>query len=375
VLSALFVGYFIAPKFHKKFKDALTVSDLMRFFFGNQIERLSAIVAFIFGLGVLSTQFMVLGTITKTFLGLDYTTSVLLSAMVLITYSTLGGIWAVAVTDVIQFVLLSTAIPLLCNIMIGNIGGLTNLFSNISYEHKTILDHPNLYEFICLFLFFCTPFHLLQPSAVQRCLIVQDSTEIRKMFYTYGGIKFILILSLSVIALSATVVYQDIEPKNIIDTSVNKFFPPVLKGITISGLLAVIMSTADSHLNASAVLMVNNILKIRSSILIYAKITSFLLGIISLLIALLNLNIIKMIVFLELLYALGIGLPLILAMFNKKLQPGLFYTIFICSFVLVTFFYLLKSEVNFYTPVLVITIITLIGLIYCYLINRKASEK
>ena len=161
----------------------------------------------------------------------------------------------------------------------------------------------------------------------------------------------------------------------IIDTSIYKFFPPVLKGITISGILAVIMSTADSHLNSSAVLMVNNILKMRSNKLIYAKTASFLLGITSLSIALLDLNIITMIVFFELLYALGVGVPLIFAMLNKKSNPVLFYTTFSASFVLVTFFYLLKSEITFYTPALITAIVTFIALIYCYLTKKRSSAR
>ena len=366
VCSILFTAYFIAPNFHHKFKNAFTVADVVKHFYGEKTERLSAIVAFVFGAGVLSTQMMVLGVMFKTFLGLDYNTSVLVSGTIVIIYSTFGGIWAVAVTDVIQFVLLATSIPLLCSIMVGNAGGIFNLLSQIPITHTKILGHPNFYEFICLFFFCAVPFHLLQPATVQRCLIIQDGIKIKKMFYMYACLKALLIVLLSLIALSAMMIYNGIEPKQIIYISINNFFPPVLKGITICGMMAVIMSTADSHLNSSAVLMTHNILKVRSNKLIYVKVSSFFLGITALLIALLDLNIIRMIIFFELLYGLGIGIPLVLAMLNIKISPGIFYTSFSSSFILISFFYLLQREINFYTPILIIIIVTCIVSVYSY---------
>ena len=373
VLASLFTGYFIAPNFHNKFKDALTVSDIIKHFYGGVSERLSAIVAFLFGVGVLSTQMVVLGVMFKTFLGLDYNASVLVSGLVVIIYSTFGGIWAVSITDVIQFTLLATAIPLLCSIMLGHAGGLFNIMYIIPSEKAEIISHSSFYELMCLFCFCAVPFHLLQPATVQRCLILKEGKKIKKMFYMYAIIKAILITLLSLMALSAIILYNNIDPRRIVEISINNFFPPVLKGITICGLIAVIMSTADSHLNSSSVLMIQNIFKIRSNKLIYVKIASLVLGIASVLIALLEMNIIKMIIFFELLYSVGIGIPLVFAILKIKTSPEIFYTAFFSSFLLIVFFYLIQQEINFYTPILIIIIITCIMCIYL-LYNKNSNS-
>jgi len=47
-----------------------------------------------------------LGTTFGTVLGLDFNTSIVLSAVIAIAYTALGGLWAVALTDIIQMTLL-----------------------------------------------------------------------------------------------------------------------------------------------------------------------------------------------------------------------------------------------------------------------------
>ena len=42
---------------------------------------------------------------------------------------------------------------------------------------------------------------------------------------------------------------------------INQYFPPVLKGLSVAGLLAIVMSTLDSFLNAGGLLFTHNVLK------------------------------------------------------------------------------------------------------------------
>jgi high affinity choline transporter 7 len=64
-----------------------------------------------------------LGTTFGTIVGLDTTTSIVLSAAITIAYTALGGLWSVALTDFIQLVLLLGGLLLVVPFALGQVGG------------------------------------------------------------------------------------------------------------------------------------------------------------------------------------------------------------------------------------------------------------
>jgi len=67
-------------------------------------------------------------------------------------------------------------------------------------------------------------------------------------------------IMLSVIGLCAYVLQPNIEdPNTLFFSLLNVSLPPVVKGIAVSGVLAVIMSTADSFLNSAAISAIDDV--------------------------------------------------------------------------------------------------------------------
>lgn len=64
-----------------------------------------------------------LGTTFATVLGLDFDTSIILSSAIAIAYTALGGLWAVALTDVIQMALLLVGLYLVMPFALHSVGG------------------------------------------------------------------------------------------------------------------------------------------------------------------------------------------------------------------------------------------------------------
>lgn len=65
-----------------------------------------------------------LGTTFGTVIGLDTVPAIILSALIAITYTALGGLWAVAMTDVLQMVLLLAGLFLVLPFALNHVGGL-----------------------------------------------------------------------------------------------------------------------------------------------------------------------------------------------------------------------------------------------------------
>jgi len=76
-----------------------------------------------------------LGTSFGTILGLDFTTSIILSAIVAVAYTALGGLWAVALTDIFQLIFLFIGLLLVVPFAISSVGGWEGAWSTYVTKH------------------------------------------------------------------------------------------------------------------------------------------------------------------------------------------------------------------------------------------------
>lgn len=75
-----------------------------------------------------------LGTTFATILNLDFNTAIVLSALIGIAYTSIGGLWAVALTDVVQLLFLFFGLYLIIPFVLPHVGGLDNLIQNYTLK-------------------------------------------------------------------------------------------------------------------------------------------------------------------------------------------------------------------------------------------------
>lgn len=75
-----------------------------------------------------------LGTTFGTVLGVEFVPSILLSALIAVTYTLIGGLWAVALTDVLQLAILVVGLWLVVPLAAGRVGGLGSVWSQYAAE-------------------------------------------------------------------------------------------------------------------------------------------------------------------------------------------------------------------------------------------------
>lgn len=120
-MSLIIGGVFFARKMRRY--EFTTLIDPLRQRFGKKmgaILSIPAVTAEIFWTAAILTA---LGTTFGTVLGLDFNTSIILSALIAITYTAIGGLWAVALTDIIQLVLLIGGLILVVPFALVHVGG------------------------------------------------------------------------------------------------------------------------------------------------------------------------------------------------------------------------------------------------------------
>ncbi|PTX55008.1 high affinity choline transporter 7 [Melghirimyces profundicolus] len=121
-LSLIIGGIFYARKMRRY--QFTTMLDPLASRFGEKLTGvlfLPALAGEIFWSGAILTA---LGTTFGTILGLDFTTSIILSAAIAIAYTVVGGLWSVAYTDVLQFAIIIVGLYLVVPFALGETGGL-----------------------------------------------------------------------------------------------------------------------------------------------------------------------------------------------------------------------------------------------------------
>ncbi len=352
VLGSFIFGKFIALKFDERFKNMISVGDIISYFYGNNASTISAIIGFLYCTGIVGIQITAFGHIFNSLCGIDYNISVLIGGIVTVFYSCIGGIRSVVITDVIQFSLLIVVFPLLASIFMNESGGILHVLEKVEPSKLVIFDRPDIWVYIILFFALSLPMHHLNPTLIQRYLMAKSPFHIRRIMYTYGFLKVSLVIILAFISLSTLVIYPNLPPEKILNISIINLLPTVLKGLTLSGIFAVIMSTADSNINSAGILLSHNFLfKLFPNYneLRLMKLTSFLSGVIGVGIALLKLNIIRSIMDLELIWGLSIGIPIMIGVLKIKILPQFFWFCSLMTSLSMVLYYLSGCTISMVT--------------------------
>lgn len=120
-MSLILGGIFFARKMRRY--EFTTLIDPLRQRFGRKmgaVLSLPAVTAEIFWTAAILTA---LGTTFGTVLGLEFSTSIIISAVVAIIYTAVGGLWSVAMTDIIQLILLFLGLILVVPFALSHVGG------------------------------------------------------------------------------------------------------------------------------------------------------------------------------------------------------------------------------------------------------------
>ncbi len=209
---------------------------------------------------MLGSQALAIGTVFHIFIGIDITPGIIIGMTFVLVYSAIGGMWAVVQTDILQFLMLGTFLPLAMIIGLYDVGGAQGLVDGLPSGHLDAFGHYDLLAFLGIFLSFLLGECLIPPYA-QRAFSAPDSTHARKGYAWAGVFGFIFYFVSATLGLIALVIFPSIDSDQALPLIVRELLPVGVAGLVAASLLAVVMSTADSLLNSAAVVFTKDIYK------------------------------------------------------------------------------------------------------------------
>jgi len=251
---AYFVGYLILARLAPllRAKKMTSIPNVLHQRFGNGMRTISSFV--ILGCVVLmfALQLTAFGVVASTLLkevGVGYELAVLVGVIVILAYTLIGGLLAVAITDLLQAIILLVGIGVILPIIITiDMGGLDSVFEALKNPPGLNDDNLNWMPYLALIPTFIAVV-VIDPGAWQRIAAAEKSEFVKPALYITAGIY--LVWSFLIVCLGILVfhLYPNLESSDAaIATLIFNHVPVVAKGLCLAAIMAAIMSTADTVL-------------------------------------------------------------------------------------------------------------------------------
>ncbi len=368
IMSELLVKRFI------QFSNAISFGDIMEVFYGKIGKVISGFLGMFTSVGMIGSQILAITVILMSILNITKLEAAILSYGIVVFYATFGGIRSVVITDFIQSILIVVTFIILVIFLLVKIGGVNQLISSIPSWSISFAINTNTFQYICMFIIYLLP--APQPVTVQRILMNKNLYQ-TILSFRYTIVAFILVnICVIAIGLSSIVILPNIEANMIIPIIIKELLPIGFKGLVIVGILAIMMSTADSFLNVASISFTHDFLtplfKIRKNKeLLVTKFVSLFLGIVAIFIALYADNIINIMLKSHGFWLSSVAISFIFALYGIKVSIGKLLIFFTLSFILLIatqFFLSLKAF-----GILISTVISTFIFIIMYLLEIRKN--
>lgn len=317
----ILIAIYLVPKIIKHY-GAESIGDIMSIYYGKAGRFIAGLTTILVSIGFVAAQISVSGYIFQYLLKINYVEGVILSYGIVIIYTTLGGIQSIIFTNLIQFFAMIIAIPIIAICGLHEIGFL-KFFQQLPPQkvylfHNNSFDHDLLINTITAMLGFYVM--NLYPHFIQRTLINKNPKATSKAIYIKSAIYALFLICVTINGLIAYHLFPNQSSTLALPYLIGQVVPPGLQGIVIIGMLAAVMSTADSDLNITTIALVkdllNPLLKIQNQgrLLVIARIANVLIGSIAIIMALKFHNVIDLVVFITGFWGPIILIPLIFAL-------------------------------------------------------------
>ena len=330
------MGLFVINKISGE--DVFTISQLLGRRFGEGTQLISAIVTAIYTLMVVVTQIIGMGSVIHVLLGWALTPSMMIGGGIVLFYTILGGMWSITLTDMIQFVVMTTGVFfIMFPVSVYEVGGLTALFNAVPESHLSLtnIGWDRIFQYFLLYFF-----GLMVSQDIWQRVFTAKSDKVAKKSAISAGIYSVLYgLALSIVGMCALVLLPNLTDSQSAFTSLAlEILPAGLLGLVLASVCSALMSNASGAIFASATLITNDIIKVyirkdmtERQVISTSRLVILTLGLIAIACSLWIQNIL---VALDMAYAIlsgAIFMPLIIGLYWKRVTSKAAFSAIITS--------------------------------------------
>ncbi len=204
------------------------------------------------------------GILTESLTGLPMAAGIVVGLVVIVSYTMVGGMMAVVLTDFLQTLILVVGLVVLLFVVLGDVGGWRTIsvqlpentirFFPIEHSFQSWVDYIHVWMTLGVAA-------IAANSVIQRALSARTEAVAQNSFLLAGvGYTIIGCIPLA-LGLIASVTMPDIaDPNAVLSEMAVKHLHPVVTVIFVGAILSAIMSTSDSVLLSTGSIVSTNLL-------------------------------------------------------------------------------------------------------------------
>ena len=379
-IAALFTGRVLALRM-SEFLNNISVAEAMGSLYGTVARRITAIAGIAASIAYIAIQFKVGAKALGLIFSLQGSSAAIATAIIVIVYSAFGGVRSVTFTDVIQFITFCIFIPIVALVIWNNLkepSKVLFLAENHSFFNFSLLfdDTKKVWQTAFLLIYFMIP--TMGPPIFQRIALNHNVEQVKRSFTVAALLCLLITLFIIWVAVLLLAHNPTLPPSNLLSYIIEHYAYSGLKGLIAAGVMAMVMSTADSWINACAVLFSNDIVPNKvftKHPLRLVRGFAFLLGGGALAIALKMEGVFNIALLSSSFYMPIVTVPLLMAIFGFRSTPRAALTGMFAGFTIVLFWrtapWAIKTGINSVFPGMLANLCFLLG--YHYLFRQKGG--
>jgi Na+/proline symporter len=270
-MCLILAGLFFAPRLYRL--NILTVGDYYRLRFGRTVEVLCTLCVVASYLGWVAAQFKVLGLVLNVVTegGVSQPVGIVIGALVVLTYTTFGGMFSVAVLDFVQISVIMGGLLYIVVIVSGMTGGVGAVIEHAAVAGKLDLFPPaRLAEWIPFIGAWMTMMlgSIPQQDVFQRITSAKDErTAVRgsllggTLYFAFCFVPMFLAYAAMMVDPAKFGALLEQDSQLILPTLVLQHTPMLAQIVFFGAVLSAVMSCSSATLLAPSVALSENVIK------------------------------------------------------------------------------------------------------------------
>lgn len=259
-VSGFLVAIFIAAKWKRT--GTRTAAEYIGKRFGTRAQQFYTYLILILSLVNTSAVLYPVGKMVYVATPFSLNACIIGIGLVIVLYTAAGGLWAVLVTDVVQFVILMAAVLIVIPAAFGEIGGVSNLFAKAPEHFFEPFTSDYTAGFMLAFIGYQTVYIGGNWSYVQRYTSVSDERNAKKVAYLFAGLYLVSPLIWMLPPMIYRVINPDLQgldPEGAYMMLCQRVLPAGLIGLVLSGMISATSSKANTTINLAATVFAQDV--------------------------------------------------------------------------------------------------------------------
>lgn len=261
-VAGLLVGLYIAPRWNRT--KVLTASQYVRDRLGAPVQKTYTYILLLIGSFSTGAFLYPVAKIVEVSTGIPLSLSIFILGSVILVYTAVGGLWAVVVTDILQFAVLTAAVIVVVPLSLKAVGGFNEFIERSPEGFFNLVSGDYSWTFIFVFGLYNLFFVAGNWPYVQRYTSVSSPRDAKKVGLLFGALYFVS----PVIWMLPPMIYRVINPDlNGLDNEgaylliCKEVLPVGMLGLMLGAMIFATSSSVNTAINLFSGVIANDVYK------------------------------------------------------------------------------------------------------------------